>query len=64
MEFKKIIINSFKAVKRDFDVLRVALSDWVNYLVQRDNQLQERLEALEARVAELEEHDKIVVTAY
>lgn len=58
------IKNSFKKVKIDFDVIRVTLSDWVNYLVQKDNQLQKKIEILESRVKDLEEDNKILVSTY
>ncbi|MBW2991923.1 hypothetical protein KY345_01760 [Candidatus Woesearchaeota archaeon] len=64
MELKETIKNSFRRVKRDFDILRVTLHDWVNYLVHRDNELQKRIEALEARVRQLEEQNKILVATY
>lgn len=64
MNFKQNIKQSFKHIKRDFDVLKVSFVNWLNYLRYKQLMNQKRIEALEARVAELEEKNKIIVTTY
>jgi len=63
MDINKVKL-SFKAVKRDFDVLRITLSDWIDYLVRRDSQLERRIEALEKEVSQLEEKNRLLVATY
>jgi hypothetical protein len=63
MDIKKIK-NSFKAVKRDFDVLRVSFADWINHLRFNQELMQKRIDALESRVKELEENSRILVATY
>ena len=64
MEIKQKIKNSFKNIKRDFDILKVSFADWVNYLKYNDFLMKKKIEALEARVKELEESSKLIVTTY
>ena len=64
MEIAKTIKNSFGKVKRDFDILKVSFTDWINYLRYNDYLTKKRVEALEARVRELEKSNKLIVTAY
>ena len=64
MEIKQKIKNSFGNVKRDFDVIKVSFADWVNYLRYSDFLMKKKLEALEARINELEESNKLIVTTY
>jgi hypothetical protein len=64
MEFKQKIQNSFKKARADFDALRVSFIDWINYFRYSQSLVQKRIEALEARVRELEEERRILVTTY
>ncbi|MBW2991907.1 hypothetical protein KY345_01680 [Candidatus Woesearchaeota archaeon] len=57
-----IIKNSFRNVKRDFDVLRISFADWIHFLNNNQSQMQKKIEALEKRVNELE--SKEVITVY
>ena len=64
MEITKKIKSSFEHVKRDFDILKVSFTDWISYIRYNDYLTKKRIEALEARVRDLEESNKLIVTTY
>lgn len=64
MDFKQTIKSSFKNAKIDFDALRVSFVDWISFLGNNQKMMQQHIDALEARVKEIESEGRIIVKAY
>jgi len=54
-DFMWKIKNSFRNVKRDVDSFKGNVNEWVVYLDARNNELEKKLDRIEARIERLEE---------
>tara|TARA_Y100000310_G_C20100601_1_gene542528 strand:+ start:223 stop:423 length:201 start_codon:yes stop_codon:yes gene_type:complete len=54
MDFKNKVIISFNNVKRDMILFKQNIHDWINFLHEKNQKLESRIELLERKIKSLE----------